>query len=157
MGILANLKNAAAMYVMPWAEFNATPGTLADGDQGPIQIDASGNLKVAEQKAPVYEDNTAGRALVEQRNSYANILSTTAQVLKTGAGLLHLVTVNKPVASATITIYDNTAASGTKIATVTLPATLTSDTDVLQYDVAFATGLTVICSSAVMDVTVSFR
>ena len=30
MGILANLKNTVASYVLPWAEFNATPGTLAD-------------------------------------------------------------------------------------------------------------------------------
>jgi hypothetical protein len=64
MGILASIKNAAALYVFPWGEFNATPGTLADGDQGPLQVDANGNLKVAEQFAPSFEDNSLGVAKI---------------------------------------------------------------------------------------------
>ncbi|HVV59678.1 MAG TPA: hypothetical protein VHC45_15065 [Gaiellaceae bacterium] len=60
MGILATLKQTLATYVMPWGEFNLTPGTIADGDQAPLQVDPNGNLRTAEQFAPAAENNAAG-------------------------------------------------------------------------------------------------
>lgn len=113
-------------------------------------------LDSVEQYAPVYEDNASGRALVEQRNSYTNITSATTTTVKSGAGFLHLIMINAAVASATITIYDNTSAAGTKIATITMPATLLSSQIVLRFDVSFSTGLTIVTTGA-EDLTVSWR
>lgn len=103
------------------------------------------------------EDLTNDVIKVEERFSFANILSATTTVVKSGAGFLHAITFNKPVASEVWTIYDNTAGSGTKIGTITLPGTLLSDgpkTAIL--DVAFSTGLTIV-SSSTTDGTVSYR
>jgi hypothetical protein len=99
-----------------------------------------------------------GTTAVEMTGSpFSNIATATTTTSKSGAGFLHSITVNTIVASATITVYDNTAGSGTKIATITLPSTITSDAPfTLRYDVAFATGLTIVTSGAT-DLTVSYR
>jgi hypothetical protein len=86
--------------------------------------------------------------------SYKNITTDTTTTLKTGPGYLHTVCVNTPAATGTITIYDNTAASGTKIALITSFASVSG---CFVYDVAFWTGLTVVTATATPDVTVSFR
>lgn len=113
-------------------------------------------LDVVEQFAPTYEDNSAGRALVEQRNGYANINSATTTVVKGAPGFLHLISINKAVASATITIYDNTSAAGTIIGVITMPAVLLASQAMIRLDVSFATGLTLVTVGA-QDLTVSFR
>lgn len=77
--------------------------------------------------------------------NYTNITTATTTAAKNGTGVLHAIVLNTPVASATATIYDNTAGSGTKIGTVTLPATLLNEGPVsATYDVLFATGLTIV-------------
>lgn len=118
-------------------------------------------LDTVEQFASPAEDNTGtytgqARFVVEQRNSYSNITSATTTVVKSGSGFLHKIVVNKGVASATITIYDNTSASGTKIGTITFGSSLLTDIPVAHYDVYFATGLTIVTSGAT-DITVSYR
>jgi hypothetical protein len=82
---------------------------------------------------------------------YNNITTATTANVKNTYGVLHAITVNTPAAG-TITVYDNTAASGTKIATVTV---VTGQAFTLKYNVTFGTGLTVV-TSAVMDVTVCY-
>jgi len=110
-----------------------------------------------EQQAPGYEDGVAGVAKVEQRGTYQNITTATTTVVKAGPGELYSIIVNTPVASAVITIYDNTAASGTKIGTITFPATLISDGPIpVPYNVAFSTGLTIV-TTGTPDLTVSYR
>lgn len=88
-------------------------------------------------------------------NTFTNITTATTTTVKSGAGVLHTVCVNSlgTVASST-TIYDNTAGSGTKIATLNTLALLGCQT----YDVAFATGLTVVTTGTIApDVTISSR
>lgn len=96
---------------------------------------------------------------VEQRFAYKNITlaNPTTTVVKSGPGLLHLITVNKTAASGVITCYDNTAGSGTVIATITQPATLLASQISLPYDVAFSVGLTCVTATAAQDITVSYR
>ncbi len=113
-------------------------------------------LDSVEQFAPVYEDNVSGRALVEQRNSYTNITTATTTTVKSGAGFLHLIMINAAVALATITLYDNTSAAGTKIGTITMPATLLASQATLRFDVSFNTGLTIVTTGA-EDLTISWR
>lgn len=86
---------------------------------------------------------------------YQNILTATTTVCKAGFGKLERIVINKAVASAVVTVYDNTAGSGTKIATITMPATLLESHNVLDFGCTFGTGLTVVTSSTA-DITVVF-
>ena len=84
---------------------------------------------------------------------FTNIISNTTTTPKKGAGYFKRLMINTLIASATITIYDNTAASGTKIATITLPSVITGDAPTfLDFDVGFATGLTIVTSGST-DIT----
>jgi hypothetical protein len=87
---------------------------------------------------------------------YTNITlaAPTTTLIKSGIGMLHLITFNTPVATAVITIFDNTAASGTKIGTITIPASPQPVT--IVYDVNFAIGLTILTATAASDITVSW-
>jgi hypothetical protein len=85
--------------------------------------------------------------------SFQNITTSTTTVVKSGAGVLHLVNVNAlGTVASLVTIYDNTAGSGTKIGTIN-SLTLSG---AFQYDLAFATGLTLVTTGA-PDITVSYR
>lgn len=95
---------------------------------------------------------------IERRLNYTNITTQATTTIKTGSGVLGTLTINTPVANAVITIYDNTAGSGTKIGTITLPAALVSDGPIsLSLDLLFLTGLTLVTSGAPMDITVGVR
>lgn len=87
---------------------------------------------------------------------YTNLGVTAGTTIHNKPGFLHSVIINTPIASGTVTIYDNTAASGTKIATITLPATLLNEgPQFALYDVNFYTGLTIVTTGTNIDVTVS--
>lgn len=90
---------------------------------------------------------------MDRRLSFKNITAAGTNVLKDARGILVRVTVNKPVSASTITIYDNSAASGTKVATIT------NTTDVKPYFVDFKcwcdAGITVVTSGA-DDITVTY-
>lgn len=88
--------------------------------------------------------------------SYTNITAAapTTTVIRTTAGILHTITFNKPAATGVVTVYDNTSATGTVIATITVPANPQPST--IMYDVAFATGLTIVTATAAQDITVSY-
>jgi len=87
-------------------------------------------------------------------NAYRNLTTAATSVLKSSQGVLHSVCVNNPSGSDTVTIYDNTAASGTKIATLAL--TTSSPTGCYVYDATFNTGLTVV-KSGTNDITVNYQ
>lgn len=87
--------------------------------------------------------------------SYANISTATTMTVKSGSGFLHAITVNTPVASDVIELYDSTTGSGTTIGTISLPSTV-GNPFTITFDVTFTTGLTVVTSGAV-DLTVSYR
>jgi len=68
---------------------------------------------------------------------------------------LHAITINTKGASAnTATVYDNTAGSGTKIATIDTTASVGT----LRFDAAFSTGLTIVTATGTAaDITVLYR
>ena len=72
---------------------------------------------------------------------YTNITGQATTTIKSGSGVLHTICVNTAAATETITIYDNTAGSGTKIGTATVYG---SDNHCLKYDIHFAIGLTIV-------------
>lgn len=80
---------------------------------------------------------------------FANISSATTTAIKSGRGVLYGIVNNNAVANGVITVYNNTAGSGARIATITNPATLTNNQYSLNYQRAeFTTGLTVVTSAA---------
>lgn len=87
--------------------------------------------------------------------SYNHILlaAPTTTVVKTGAGILHTITFNKPVATTVVIIYDGIDATG-PIASVTVPASPLPVT--LTYDAAFTVGLTIVTTTAASDITVTY-
>lgn len=93
-------------------------------------------------------------AVANEQFQYSHINSKTTTVVKSGAGILHFVTINTPGSADTITMYDNTAASGTVIGTHTAPALGA----IYEYDIAFANGLTIVTGGTTAgDYTISYR
>ena len=95
--------------------------------------------------------SSAGVEVSFAGDSYSNIAAGATTVVKSGAGVLGSIIVNNPGVTITVTVYDNTAASGTKIATILLATGM-----VLRYDCAFGTGLTVV-TSGTCDITVTYK
>lgn len=122
-----------------------------DGDYAFKNQDSLGASYGREVYAATAEDNTVGVFKVEERFSYSNITTATTTTVKSGAGFVHAITVNT-TAAGTITIYDNTAGSGTKIGT--LKASIGEQTFI--FNVTFGTGLTIVTAAA-SDITVSYR
>lgn len=90
------------------------------------------------------EDSASDRMKVEQRYSGVNISTATTTVVKNGPGFLRGIMVQGGAAG-TITIYDNTAASGTLIG----PGfDATNALAWYPFDREFDTGLTIVTSAA---------
>ncbi|MDP3851969.1 MAG: hypothetical protein Q8Q59_15815 [Luteolibacter sp.] len=101
----------------------------------------------------------ANKAAVSQARlaagcSYANVTTATTTVVKASAGVLERIVINTLGAGSTITLYDNaSAASGTKIATLT-----SAIQNSITYNVAFANGLVAVTASGTAaDVTFVYR
>jgi hypothetical protein len=88
---------------------------------------------------------------MESSYNYRNITAAATTVVKNGAGKLKSITVNT-TAAGTITVYDNTAASGNKIAT--FKASVVEGT--YDFSANFATGLTIVTAAA-SDITVTYN
>jgi hypothetical protein len=87
---------------------------------------------------------------------YKNLAGAGATTVKDKPGYLKLVQINKAAANGVVDIYDNTAASGTKIATITFGAAILSDPPYPAFFGAqFTTGLHIVITGA-LDVTVIF-
>lgn len=139
-------------------KYQASPPTGQEGDIRTDKHDQSNNKYSREAYAPKYEDNDAEVAKVEHRYGYTNIVAAapTTTVVKASAGFLHAINFTA-VANGVITIYDNTAGSGTLIRTITSPATILQDEVSILFDESFATGLTIVTSGAAQDINVSSR
>ncbi len=131
--------------------YESTPSTVTTGKAAVIAIDNQRNTKVVEQYAPGYEDNVNNIAKVNQVFTPTYISTATTTVIKTSAGLLHTLVVNGGT-TGTIIVYDNTAASGTIIASFDTTNALATYT----FNATFATGLTVVTSAAT-KLTVTWR
>lgn len=90
---------------------------------------------------------SSGQSLFQ--NTYISTATTTT--VKSGTGRLHTITLGETAAGA-ITIYDNTAASGTIIAV--LKASVVEQT--FEFNVKFTTGLTIVTAAA-SKLSVSFQ
>lgn len=103
-----------------------------------------------------FRDMTSDDLRQFSAGSFLNIAGAATTVVKSGAGTLVSAVINRTVALGVVTIYDNTAGSGTKIATITQPAAVLASQANLPYNAAFSTGLTVVTSLA-DDITIIFK
>lgn len=103
------------------------------------------------------ESQTRDRQLTEEPQTIANITTATTTTPLTGAGVLKKIIINKAVATGVITIYDNTAASGTKLGTITFGAALLTDPPIewCPDSAIISTGITIVTSQA-FDLTVCY-
>src|SRR6185295_10676939 len=89
-------------------------------------------------------------------NQFLNITTNNTYAVKAAPGTLVRIVINKAVIDDVFTVYDNaSAASGTKIATVTLPHVLLANQFVLEYGVACSNGIVVVTAST-SDITVVY-
>lgn len=103
----------------------------------------------------------------EDINQYQNIVGNGTTVVKNAAGFLRALIINNNTTSGTITVYDNTAASGTKIMTVQIGSPsggllstsgLPGPAQLSALDVRFNTGLTIVTAgSNNNNITVYYR
>ncbi len=84
-------------------------------------------------------------------NLYSNITTATTTAVKSGSGVIERIVVNTVGSSSTATVYDNTAGSGTKIATIN-----TDSLGTYYYGARFGTGLTVV-TVGTPNLTVIYR
>ena len=95
------------------------------------------------------ENATTKRLDVSTPHSTAIMTTATTTTHLTGAGRYRGMRIGKSVAGAVITVYDNTAGSGTIVDRVTYPATRLNDTAAPKpCDVPVAVGITVVTSQA---------
>lgn len=132
--------------------------TLNHKENYPLSLTTSGALRIHSDETMAGEDVSLDVMKVEQRFAYSQVTADTA--VKSAPGFLHALTFAQTDAAptaGTITVYDNTAESGTKIfewnltTAVFMPFTVT-------IDASFATGLYVgFATTADVQVTVSYR
>ena len=85
----------------------------------------------------------------------AYITTEATTLVKTGQGFLHMIDFTA-TASGVITIYDGIDASGTKLRTITTPATVLQNEVNKQLDISFSVGLCIVTSVATQDILVSY-
>ena len=91
------------------------------------------------------EDLINNILVTEDRYTYATSFGTATTTIKTGSGYLKRISVTNPMmfgAAGTISVWDNTAASGTPMGTITIPAGTTAVPFPVPFDESFSNGLT---------------
>lgn len=128
-----------------FSQYNATPKTRVSGQPEIYQeTDAQGNTKVtmgASLPGANYNDDVQEVAVVGDIPIAINTAATT--VVKTGAGIVNVVRVLGGTLG-NVTIYDNTAASGTVLCPTVTPVA----NQVLIENLRFSTGLTIVTAAA---------
>jgi hypothetical protein len=99
--------------------------------------------------------------------NYRNITGNATTTVKSGAGMLQAVIINNASTNGTVTVYDNTAGSGAKIATVQIGSPsggllstsgIPNPASLPALNVKFSTGLTVVTAgSSSNDITVIYK
>ena len=119
----------------------ATQATLSSID---AKFSALGQNTMSASTPVVLSSNHSDISVKNKSSSFSNITTTGTTTIKSGAGIFRRLVINtKGVSSNTFTIYDNTAGSGTVIATVDT----VNSTGSLEYGLAFSTGLTIVSAA----------
>ena len=136
-----------------------TSGTAAVALRASIAGGGSGGGNVTEQNAPVYEDNANGKAVVEQRYTSTGVIAADLQI-KSAPGFIHTITISCNDAAPTagnLDIYDNTAASGTKLFSTSFTTTWFAPVTIVL-DCVASTGIYAdFTTTADVNVVVTYR
>jgi len=108
--------------------------------------EANDQAKVTLSTGIAGEDLAKDVLKVEQRFNYATITTATTTTPKTGAGFIHALNILGGTLG-TITVYDNTAASGTPICPAFTPTAAVPCPPIILNQ-SFATGLTIVTAAA---------
>ena len=129
--------------------------TMTDTQEGGLQLDASGRLIVSGAFYQTTQPVSLAAAVVIAGFTPVAITTATTTLVKSGAGLLHGITVNsKGTEASTIEVYDALTATGTPLAIID---SLNLSGQFL-YDLNFATGLTLVTTGTVApNLTVAYR
>lgn len=129
-----------------------------------LTIGPDGFPQSAEEEFPVSDSNPMPVQIYDENGNvspmlfpfrYYNITGQTTNNIKSGLGVLHCITFNKPVATSAVTIYDGDAVDATRIiGTITIPASPMQT--YFLYDIQFSKGLTVVQATASSDITVVY-
>jgi len=128
---------------VPFAIFRSSPVVRTNGQLGPLEAGQLGDLLASLATRLAGEDITNDALKSRYSGSSTYISTATTTVCKGGAGHLHSITLTE-TAAGTITIYDNTAASGTVLAV--FKASIVENT--YLFDLNFGTGLTIVAAGA---------
>lgn len=91
--------------------------------------------------------------MAENRENYTNITTNTTTTILSTAGKLARIVINKIGTTSTATIYDNSAASGSIVGTISTVAPETK-----HYFCRLSTGLTIVTAgAAAADITVTWE
>ncbi len=91
-------------------------------------------------------------------NNHTNIAAATTTIASPRAGVLIGITINTPADGATITVYDSLAASGSTIATITLPADASAMAPrTISYGARYETGLAIVTTGTGLNITAVWR
>lgn len=121
-----------------------------------VRDDADADLTEVTARNPMPTYQPLGASLPAYNAKY--IATQTTLILKTTAGVLHSITLNTPVASGVISVYDDVSAvAANLIAVITLPGTLLNNGPLTAlYDATLTRGLTVVTSGANAVWTVAY-
>jgi hypothetical protein len=156
-GAGTNGATAPASSTQAGAQYNSAPPTYTNGQLASNQADSHGSLKtiVADSNGNAIDATAAVQ--VYQSHSYQNVNANGTTTIKSGAGTLVRILWNKKGASSNLcTIYDNTSAAGTVIASIDTTSVIPGTSE--QCDLAFATGLTIVLATGTApDLTLVYR
>jgi len=137
---------------------SAASGTANSGN--PIKIGAVYNSTLSAVTSGNRTDlqtNAFGELVVRHRNKFLNLTGAATTTVKSGTGVLAGISLNNGTASSTITIYDNTAGSGTIIMKLSPGSVSQFGSVYMGIDAEFSTGLTVVTTVASTDVTLFYQ
>ena len=107
---------------------------------------------IVDQTARAEVDTLRGVMRVEQQFDYKHLAAAATTVIKTLGGRLHSVVIGtKAAVASTLTLYDNTAASGPIIAVIDLQNPVSGS---LQFNATLVNGLTAVISAGTPNVTI---
>ncbi len=160
MGVNAFITNTPTVNqgTSPWivkdeADGPVTPGTVSSFSQlAGGQFNTTAPAPTTGQQVAL-QVNAQGALSIQLRNKFKNVTGNATTVVKSGEGTLSAVSINNASSAGTITIYDNTAGSGTKIMTLTCPSGGVNPvpTALSNLGAEFTTGLTVVTAGAIAN------
>ena len=136
---------------------DSAAATGANNDYVPLLVDTNGGLWVSQATLLAGEDLTNNRLMTMPSYSYVHL--TADAPVKSGAGVVHTITMCSDAASTagTLILYDSLTETGTIIATFTFIAAYQAPVTV-TLDAAFATGLYAgFTTTADVNVTITYK